>query len=178
MCCLGLRVYRVVCASRTCDRAKGEYVMIETMDAPTVPAETSPSQYKLDKLFDKVLVAAQPSAVFSSPVVSGAYTVITASEVMAGGGLGFGTGTGPVTTAQANGKAATREVAQGSGGGGGGGSHGRPIAAILIGPDGVKVQPIVDATKIALAAMAAWGSVALLAIRLARRRSPGKPRSK
>jgi uncharacterized spore protein YtfJ len=179
MCSLDLRVYRVVCASRTCDCAKGEYVMIETMDVTSVPAETSPSHHELDKLFDKVLAAAQPSAVFSPPVVSGAYTLITASEVMAGGGLGFGTGTGPTSTPQVNGKATTAGgIAQGSGGGGGGGSYGRPIAAILIGPDGVKIQPIADATKIALAAIAAWSSVALLAIRLARRSNARKPRSK
>ena len=35
----------------------------------------------------------------------------------------------------------------GVGGGGGGYTFARPVAAITIGPDGVTVEPIVDATK-------------------------------
>jgi hypothetical protein len=42
------------------------------------------------------------------------------------------------------------------------------VAAIIIGPDGVKVEPVVDATKIALAAIGAWLSIALLLARRAR----------
>lgn len=38
-----------------------------------------------------------------------------------------------------------------TGGGGGGYSHARPVAVITIGPNGVHVKPIVDATKIAIA---------------------------
>jgi hypothetical protein len=45
---------------------------------------------------------------------------------------------------------------------------GRPVAAIVIGPDGVKVRPIVDVTKVALAAVAAWSGVAVMAFRMAR----------
>jgi hypothetical protein len=46
---------------------------------------------------------------------------------------------------------------------------GRPVAAIIIDADGgVKVQPIVDATKIALAGIAAWGTLLLLLARWAR----------
>jgi uncharacterized spore protein YtfJ len=57
-------------------------------------------------------------------------------------------------------------------GGGGGGSLGRPIAAIVIGPNGVKVRPIVDATKLALAAITAWGAIALVASRFSRTVAP------
>jgi hypothetical protein len=42
------------------------------------------------------------------------------------------------------------------------------VAAIIIGPGGVKVEPVVDATKIALAAIGAWLSIALLLARRAR----------
>jgi hypothetical protein len=42
------------------------------------------------------------------------------------------------------------------------------VAAIIIGPDGVKIEPIVDPTKIALAAIGAWLSIALLLLRRAR----------
>ena len=126
--------------------------MIETLNGVTAATEQSPQDTQ--KVVEKIFSAAQPSAVFAPPVVSGAYTVITASEVFAGGGFGFG----PAS----------------QGGGGGGASHGRPIAAILIGPDGVKVQPVVDATKIAVTMMTAWAGVAVMAVRLARASKRGK----
>ncbi len=115
-----------------------------------------------DKIIDKLYAAAEPGAVFSAPYASGEYTIITASEVGAGGGFGFGMGT---STEQ---KSPDGGATGGGGGGGGGGSMGRPIAAIVIGPDGVKVKPIVDATKVALAAIGAWSAVAFIASRLAR----------
>jgi uncharacterized spore protein YtfJ len=100
-------------------------------------------------MLDKIMSAAQPNAVFSPPVESNGLTVITASEVVATGGFGSGTGQ------------------QGSGGGGGGFSLGRPVAAIIIGPEGVKVKPIVDATKLGIAGITAWGAIALAAMRMA-----------
>ena len=42
------------------------------------------------------------------------------------------------------------------------------MAAIFIGPDGVKIEPVVDVTKIGLAAIGAWLSIALLLVRRAR----------
>lgn len=123
--------------------------MIEAMNG--VAETPQQAQVKTEKTFEKILAAAQPGAVFSTPVASGAYTIITASEVFAAGGFGSGRGTGSE-----------------GGSGGGGTSHARPVAAIVIGPEGVKVQPIADATKIALAAVAAWSTVALTAMRFAR----------
>jgi uncharacterized spore protein YtfJ len=115
------------------------------------------------EMLDKIVGAARADAVFSQPVVSGDYTVITASEVSAGGGFGFGMGSDPSKGASTDGDRKTQPA--GGGGGGGGGSMGRPVAAIVIGPDGVKVEPVVDATKIALAAIGAWGSMAFMLIR-------------
>jgi uncharacterized spore protein YtfJ len=119
-----------------------------------------------EKMLEKIYAAAQPGAVFSPPVVSGEYTVITASSVSAGGGFGFGSGVGPAGGQSADATAS----AGGGGGGGGGGSAARPIAAIVIGPDGVKVKPIVDTSKIALAALGAWASVAVTMMRLGRQK--------
>lgn len=99
----------------------------------------------ISKLFDVY----QPGVVFSEPTTSGDHTVITASEVYAGVGLGFGRGSG----------GAPDTNGEGSGGGGGGGSAGRPVAAIIIGPKGVTVEPIVDVTKIALAFFTTLGAM-------------------
>jgi uncharacterized spore protein YtfJ len=153
-------------------RTKGVHTMLETMNG-TAPASAGLQvQHQTEGLLDKVLAAAQPTAVFSAPVVSGEYTVITASEVFAGGGFGFGGGTQP---ADQSGSAPTdvsaAATASGSGGGGGGGSHGRPVAAIIVGPNGVKVKPIVDATRVALAVMGALGGAAFMATRLAKMRA-------
>jgi uncharacterized spore protein YtfJ len=111
----------------------------------------------LAPLMDKVYAAAQPGVVFSPPVESGGHTVITASEVFSGGGFGIGRGQ------------SVQDQASGSGGGGGGGSRSRPVAVITIGPEGVKVQPIVDVTQIALACIAAWGAILVTRFKIARK---------
>ena len=116
---------------------------------------------------DRIFSAAQPSAVWNEPVQSDGYTVITASEVSAGGGFGFGFGSGPRPTARESvdpGQHAPEP--SGGGSGGGGGSMGRPVGIVVIGPDGVAVRPIVDVTKIALAALTASGAVLLMLIKL------------
>jgi uncharacterized spore protein YtfJ len=153
-------------------RTKGVQTMIETMNGTTITPAAQQVPQRADELFDKILAAAQPTAVFSAPVVSGEYTIITASEVFAGGGFGFGNGTGPANHAKtAHADAGGSATASGSRGGGGGGSHGRPVAAVIIGPDGVKVKPIVDPTRIALALMGALGGLAFMATRVARMRA-------
>ena len=133
--------------------------MIESFGGNATTPETARelSQTALDRIY----AAAQPGAVFSPPIVSGEYTVITASEVAAGGGFGFGGGSGPApahTTAE-------QTAAGRSGGGAGGGSMGRPVAAIVVGPRGVEVKPILDRTKIALAAIGAWSAIGLMIMR-------------
>jgi uncharacterized spore protein YtfJ len=135
---------------------------VETKSALSPTEDTMPVE-PMERFF----AAAQPGTVFSEPVTQGAYTVITAREVTFGGGYGFGGGCGPAP--QPSGESTTT-VAGGRGGGAGGGSMGRPIAAIIIGPDGVKVQPIVDVTKFLLAALGAMGAVAAAGRRSSRAR--------
>jgi len=102
------------------------------------------------ELIGRIFDVAKPDAVYSEPLVSGDYTVITASELAVSMGAGYGGGGGytPAEEDDENG-----EVSYGSGGGGGGGGFGmgRPVAVITVGPDGTEVEPIVDPTKIAIA---------------------------
>ena len=116
------------------------------------------------KMLAKIFAAAQPGAVYGQPVVVGGHTLITAAEVTSGGGFGVGLGTGPAgkpdaMTAPAASAASAAELGAprpsggGAGFGGGGGAMGRPVAVIAIGPDGVTVKPVVDVTKIGLAAL-------------------------
>ncbi len=130
-------------------------------------------------LLDKLIATARPDAVFGPPVTLGDYAVITASEVSCGMGIGFGGGGGsadggdlgtphasarpetdPDSGQEMHHDAATQGV--GVGGGGGGFSTARPVAAISVGPDGVHVEPIVDATKVALAFFTTLGAMAMM----------------
>jgi uncharacterized spore protein YtfJ len=136
-----------------------------------------------EKRDEKIFAAAQPGAVYREPVTAGNYTVITASEIAAGGGFGSGVGFGPATpkaskqpgeegsqSEQANSGGVPVLLHNRSGGGigGGGGSTARPVAIIIIGPDGVTVKPVFDLTKIALVGIAAWTTM-LAVLRRARR---------
>src|SRR2546421_7203705 len=90
----------------------------------------------------KLVTTASAEAVFGEPVVNGDTTVIPCSEVVMG--MGMGSGSGPVDE---------KGNPTGGGSGGGGGARGRPVAAIVITKEGVRVEPIFDLTKIVLASL-------------------------
>jgi uncharacterized spore protein YtfJ len=131
-------------------------------------------------ILEKFVETARPASVFAPPLSAGDYTIITASEVYAGMGVGFGGGggNGPMMPADSSEEASDEMPAEpsdeegvvpsgvGYGGGGGGVTLGRPVAAIIIGPDGVEVEPIVDATKIAIALFTTIGAMALMFSRM------------
>jgi uncharacterized spore protein YtfJ len=117
---------------------------IEAIDLAGLQSETA-ALAAITKLFDVY----EPGVVFSEPLTVGDNTVITAAEVNVAMGLGFGRGSGD----------AGESGGEGRGGGGGGGSAGRPVAAIIIGPKGVQVEPIVDVTKIAIAFFTTIGAI-------------------
>ncbi len=127
-------------------------------------------------LMEKLIATAQPGAVYSAPVVSGDYTIITASEVSVGIGFGYGLG-GGVGPKPGEGEATSEAEPQetqdqpagfGGGGGGGGASMARPVAVISVGPEGVQIQPIVDASKIALAFFTTIGGMLIMLSRMRR----------
>ncbi len=128
-------------------------------------AEAEKSQERSFELMEKLLAVAQPGSVYSQPVQSGSYTVITASELMAGIGFGYGVGGGSAPSPAKPGSEEESSSPAGSGigggGGGGGGSSGRPVAVVTIGPEGVQVKPVVDVTKLGLAAFTTFGAMLL-----------------
>ncbi|MCC6603747.1 MAG: hypothetical protein IT327_11080 [Anaerolineae bacterium] len=120
--------------------------------------ESIPDQKSANELMGRLFDVTRPDAVFSQPVTVGDHTIINASEYSAGLGMGYGGGggTGPNPDEpehQANGF--------GGGGGGGGATMSRPVAAIIISPGGVRVEPIVDVTKIAITMFTALGAMAM-----------------
>ena len=128
------------------------------------------------KVLERILSSADSSKVFGQPVTTGEYTVITASEVTSGGGFGSGIGFG-VPPEQDGGSPKKADEARnkageggGGGGGGGGGSIGRPVAAIVMGPEGVKVVPVVDVTKISLAWFTVLGAMGAVGLKMISKR--------
>jgi uncharacterized spore protein YtfJ len=132
----------------------------------------------------RVLSTADSGKVFGQPVSSGAYTVIPAAEVASGGGFGSGMGFGPSGgRRKAAAQGAVTPVAAGEpdepgldavqgaggGGGGGGGAMGRPVAVIVLGPEGVEVKPVVDVTKVTLTALGVFAATAALSAKLLKR---------
>jgi uncharacterized spore protein YtfJ len=100
---------------------------------------------------DKFLATANVNAVYAKPVRQGDTVIINCSEVFAGLGFGVGEGSGEGKDGDEKGKAS------GAGGGGGGSTFARPVAVIVATPEGVTVRPVIDTTKIGLAALTTLG---------------------
>jgi uncharacterized spore protein YtfJ len=113
------------------------------------------------ELLSKLTAVTQPNAVFSPPIQQGDYTVITASEVAMGYGYGFGGGGGMGPAPAKEGEEPQEAGGGGIGGGGGGSAMARPVAAVIIGPKGVTIEPIVDPTKISLAFFTAFAGIVI-----------------
>jgi uncharacterized spore protein YtfJ len=140
--------------------------MSTSMPASQAAKPLDPNQplNTIQTTMDTFLGAASVDAVYGPPINQGETTVIPAAEVLSIAGFGLGAGSG----SQGEG-----ETGSGGGGGGGGRVFSRPVAAIVLSPEGVRVEPIVDVTKIALAAFTALGFMAAML----RRMSSSKPPS-
>jgi len=121
-----------------------EFEVVEGNEALDMVAET----------MDSLLASATVDAVYGEGVVNGDTMIIPTAEVLAVAGVGGGFGSG--TSAS---EAQEDSVNSGTGGGGGGGGRvlSRPVAVIIAAPEGVRVEPVVDVTKVALAAITAAG---------------------
>lgn len=95
---------------------------------------------------DAFLSTAHVEAVFDEPIEKGETLVVPAAEVVSV--MGFG-------VAAAQGSSEEDGFGSGSGGGGGGRTFARPVAVIVASPEGVRVEPVIDITKIALALLTA-----------------------
>ncbi len=143
-------------------------------DLTKIALESVPNQQAANELMGKLFDITKPEAIYSLPVTQGEYTVITASELTAGIGLGYGGGGGSAEGDGGDGEDGGGNVGYGGGGGGGGGTMARPVAVISIGPDGVEVEPIVDATKIAIAFFTAIGAMWIALSKMRRAAETGR----
>jgi uncharacterized spore protein YtfJ len=107
---------------------------------------------------DRFMGVATVEAVFGEPVQQGDALIIPVAEVGSMMGFGLGNGYGGDQT----------NTGAGSGGGGGGWNFSRPVAVIVATPGGVQVQPVVDVTKVALAAFTTAGFIVGMMARMLR----------
>jgi uncharacterized spore protein YtfJ len=94
-------------------------------------------------------------SVFGEPIKEGDATIIPVASVGYCFGYGYGHGSGTAVSTETDKPPSTGE---GAGGGGGGGGTARPQGVIRISADGVRCEPLVNATAISLAGigMVAW----------------------
>ena len=158
--------------------------MTEEMGTPTAGAEPTAGDAAVTAVRDTLgefLDTASVGRVYGEPVERDGTTVIPAAEVLVGLGFGLGSGYGGGPQAccqdaaegagEASNKKAQSGWAGGSGGGGGGRTFSRPVAIIVISSTGVRVEPVLDMTKIALAAFTACGFMLAMFARMMR---PGR----
>ncbi|KAA3665332.1 MAG: hypothetical protein DWQ04_01205 [Chloroflexi bacterium] len=143
-----------------------------SQDLNKIILESIPSQQKANELMDNLFEITKPTAVYSQPITQGDYTVITASELQAGIGYGYGGG-GGINNSESE-EEPVGNIGSGGGGGGGGGTSARPVAAIIIGPNGVRVEPIIDPTKIGIAFFTVLGGIFMTAAKVRKYMAEGK----
>jgi uncharacterized spore protein YtfJ len=136
-----------------------------TLTTPTAPPDA------VRQTLGRLLETVGAGSVFAAPVVREDVTVIPCAEVMVGLGMGQGSGTGMASDSTGQ--------SEGSGAGGGGGGTSRPVAAIVITQGQVRVEPIVDATKVALAGITTLAFMGATLLRISRmgRETPPQERT-
>lgn len=117
----------------------------------TESAEALLAIQSMETTMSEFFEVADVAKVYGESVENGDVTVIPAGEVISAMGFGIGAGSGSGGGAEEGGSGT------GSGGGGGGWTQSRPVAVIVASPAGVQVEPVIDVTKIGLAALTAAG---------------------
>lgn len=107
----------------------------------------------VDDTLQTFLSTADVSAVYGEPIEKDDALIIPAAEVVAAMGFGIGSGYGKGSDESDEGEGGGAGAA--AGGGGGGRVFSRPVAVVVASPEGVRVDPVIDFTKIALAGLTA-----------------------
>lgn len=128
------------------------------------PADPQLGVGAVSQTMEAFLATADVDSAFGEPIEHEGRQIIPASEVLVGMGFGLGYGAG----SEGNTEASDKPLEQGEGGGGGGGGRtlSRPVAVIVADEAGVRVEPVVDITKLGLTALTALGAVAMAASRM------------
>ena len=131
---------------------------------PSQPAETGLEV--IQNTMEEFLATSDVRVAYGEPIQHDDTMIIPTAEVLCV--LAFGIGSGSGTNADQN----PEKPSQGSGSGGGGWGRAlsRPVAVVVASPEGVRVDPVVDLTKIALAGLTALGFMVGMMFRMSSRR--------
>lgn len=130
----------------------------------TQPGDTSLEAFQ--DTMEEFFAAADVRVVYGEPIMHEDTMIIPTAEILCA--VGFGTGSGGGTDTHANPE--NPSTASGSGAGGGGRILSRPVAVVVASPEGVRVEPVFDITKIALAGLTALGFMVGMMFRMSNRR--------
>jgi len=121
----------------------------------------------VNKTMEAFIETASVDRVYGAPIEVGDTKIIAAAENLAVLGFGVGGGYG---SAEGEGDEDSPSLGEGGAGGGGGGGRilSRPVAVIIASPQGVRVEPVADRTKVIMAAITAAGFVASMVFKMMR----------
>lgn len=120
----------------------------------------------INEIMQAFIDTASVDRAYGSPVEVGDTVIIPAAENLVV--MGFVAGGFGSAEEESEQEAPTTSEGEGGGGGGGGRTFSRPVAIIVASPGGVRVEPVFDRTKIAMAAITAAGFMAGMLFRMTR----------
>ncbi len=152
--------------------------MNKAMKSQISEEQIVPALHVVEDTLSRLMEAADVDRVFGDPIQNNGTTIIPVAEVMGGMGVGSGFGMGAMgkqkkSEAQGNAEAGSEETPEeGAGGGGGGGGrvHSRPVAVVVASGGDVRIEPMIDKTKVAITAVIANTILGFMLLRLFRRR--------
>jgi len=135
-----------------------EEINANTEEKEIVIEDTGQALDMAQETMETFIETADVSRVYGEPIVHEETMIIPAAEVVALAGFGAGYGSGGPE--DANG--------EGGGAGGGGKTFSRPVAVVIADNNGVRVEPVVDPTKIAMTFFTALGFMVATIARMKR----------
>ncbi|HUV27903.1 MAG TPA: spore germination protein GerW family protein [Anaerolineales bacterium] len=125
----------------------------------------------INSTMESFLETASVDRVYGAPIEVGSTVIIPTAENLVIMGFGAGSGYGSADFENDEGDSPPGEgTGEGGGGGGGGGGRtlSRPVAVVIVSPEGVRVEPVADRTKVIMAAITAVGFVGGMFLRMSR----------
>jgi len=127
----------------------------------------------INSTMESFLETASVERVYGAPIEVGDTVIIPTAENLVIMGFGGGAGYGVADFENKKDEEASppgEGTGEGGGGGGGGGGRtlSRPVAVIIASPEGVRVEPVADRTKVIMAAITAAGFVAGMFMKMSR----------
>ena len=124
----------------------------------------------VNSTMEEFIKSASVDRVYGTAIEVGEIKIIPASENLVVMGFGAGGGYGKSNFEGESSPAGSDGSGEGGGVGGGGGGRtlSRPVAVVIASPEGVRVEPVADRTKVIMAAITAAGFVAGMFLRMSR----------